>query len=71
MINIVAAKDIPYKTEPKFKPIFCEAKFLDGSIFKTQEMPQQPQCRFNAKHVWLMGRTDPVAFKEMLASKLL
>lgn len=70
-VNIVAAKDIPYKTEPKFKPVFCVTKFVDGSSFKTPELPQQPNCRFNAKHVWLLGRSDPVQVREMLASKLL
>lgn len=33
-------------------------------------MPQQPQCRFMQKHVFLVGRYDSVAFKEMLATKL-
>lgn len=39
-INLVAVKDIPFKTDHKFKPIFAECKFVDGRSFKTQELPQ-------------------------------
>ena len=33
-------------------------------------MPQQPHCRFNQKHVFLVGRHDPVLLKEMMATRL-
>jgi hypothetical protein len=33
-------------------------------------MPQQADCRFKQKHVFLVGRHDPVLLKEMLATKL-
>ena len=32
-------KDIPFKTDPKFKPIYASLQFLDGTTFKTLEMP--------------------------------
>lgn len=40
VINLVACKDIPFKTEPKYKPIFANCEMIDGSGFKTLEMPQ-------------------------------
>ena len=40
LINLVACKDVPYKTEPKFKPIYCQLRFIDGQSFRTQEFPQ-------------------------------
>ena len=45
-VNLVACKDIPYKTEPRYKPIYAIFKFVDGRSFKTREMPQQAACRF-------------------------
>lgn len=38
-INLVACKDIPFKTEPRFKPIFAACEFVDGQNFRTLEMP--------------------------------
>lgn len=29
-IHVVAMKDIPFKTEPKYKPIFSSCDFIDG-----------------------------------------
>lgn len=34
-LNMVAFKDVPYKTEPKFKPIYGVCKFIDGQTFLT------------------------------------
>ena len=69
-INLVCCKDIPFKTEPRFKPVYASLEFVDGKKFKTLEMPQQPACRFMHKHVFLAGMHDPVMLKEMLATKL-
>lgn len=69
-INLVAIKDIPYKVEPRFKPIYATCEFVDGQTFTTREMPQQPSCRFQQKHVFLVGKHDPVLLKEMLATRL-
>ena len=55
MLHIVACKDIPYKSDPKYKPIFAEVDFIDGSAFKTKEMPQQKSCKFDEKHVFFLG----------------
>ena len=68
-IDICVAKDVPFKTEPKFKPIFATCKFIDGRDFKTAEMPQASVCRFNQKHVFLVGKIDPVILKEMFATR--
>lgn len=38
-INLVACKDIPFKTEPRFKPIYASCAFVDGQTFRTLEMP--------------------------------
>jgi hypothetical protein len=70
-ILLVSCKDIPYHTEPKYKPVYAEVEFVDGQRFRTQEMPQQQHCRFMHKHVYLVGKHDPVLFREMLATKLL
>ena len=70
LINLVSFKDIPFKTEPKYKPIFAKLEFIDGANFTTLEMPQQPACKFMHKHVFLVGQHDPVLFKEMLATRL-
>lgn len=69
-INLVACKDIPFKTEPKYKPIFAVCKFVDDRQFSTLEMPQQSFCKFVHRHVFLVGLLDPVLFKEMLATKI-
>jgi hypothetical protein len=45
-INLTAIKDIPYKTEHRFKPIYATCEFVDGQKFTTREMAQQPHCRF-------------------------
>ena len=37
-VNLVAIKDIPFKTDPKFKPIHASVKFVDGTSFDTLEM---------------------------------
>ncbi len=37
-INLVSVKDIPFKTEPKYKPIYATLEFIDGSSFSTLEM---------------------------------
>ena len=56
MITLLACKDIPFKTDPKFKPIFARLDFVDNSSFKTTEMPQQPNCKFDTKQVFLIGK---------------
>jgi hypothetical protein len=38
-IEICVAKEIPYKTDPKYKPIYATCKFIDERMFKTPEMP--------------------------------
>lgn len=69
-INLVACKNIPFKTEPKYKPIFAQCDFVNGMTFKTLEMPQQPHCKFDQKHVFLLGSSDTASLKEQLATKL-
>ncbi len=38
-INLVACKDIPYKVEPKYKPIYSVCRFVDEASFHTLDMP--------------------------------
>lgn len=68
-VQLVACKDIPYKTEPRYKPVFSIFSFVDGREFRTMDMPQQLHCRFNHKHVFLVGSLDPVLLKEMLSTQ--
>jgi len=70
MINLVACKDVPYKTEPEYKPIFSYFTFVDGRKFRTMDVPQQAACRFNHKHVFLVGHLDHVLLREMLSTKI-
>ena len=37
-INLVSIKDIPFKTEPKYTPIYASLEFIDGAKFTTLEM---------------------------------
>ena len=67
---MLACKDIPYKTEPKFKPIHCVTRFVDGKAFRTLDFPQQPFIKFMHKHVYLIGLHDPVMLRELLATQL-
>ena len=67
-INLLACKDIPYKTEHKYKPIHCVVRFIDGRAFRTLDHPQQPFIKFLHKHVFLLGLHDPVMLKELLAT---
>ena len=39
VINLVSMKDVPFKTEPKYKPIYATLEMIDGTGFKTLEMP--------------------------------
>ena len=69
-VNLVACKDVPYKTEPQYKPVFSIFRFVDGRSFRTLEQPQQAACRFNQKHVFLLGHLDYVLLREMLATTI-
>jgi len=37
LVNLVACKDVPCKTEPQYKPIYSIFQFVDGRSFKTLE----------------------------------
>jgi hypothetical protein len=69
-LNLLACKDIPYKTEHRFKPIHCVVRFIDGRSFRTLDHPQQPFIKFLHKHVFLLGLHDPVMLKELLATQV-
>ncbi len=40
MVNLLACKDVPYKVEPEYKPIFAYFTFVDGRKFRTLDCPQ-------------------------------
>ena len=68
-ITLIGFKDVPIKSEPKYKPVYGSVHFVDGSQYKTQEVPQNQNCKFNHKHVILLGNQDPSQIKELLATK--
>lgn len=70
-IFILAAKDVPEKTDPKFLPIYTTCNFVDGQTFKTIRLPQSTFCKWMHKHVYLVGQKDPAEFREQLWSKTL
>ena len=69
-VNLVSIKDIPYKSDPKYKPIYATFRFLDGQSFNTMALPQQKHCRFLQKHVFLVGLLNAVQLKELLSTEL-
>ena len=70
-IRLMSVKDIPYKTDPKFKPIYASLEFVDGSTVRTKEMPQQPVCKFDQKFVFLTGHFNQTQVKEWFNTKLI
>jgi len=36
LVNLLGCKDVPYKTDPKYKPIYSIFRFVDGRSFKTR-----------------------------------
>lgn len=69
-VNLIECKDIPYKTEPNYKPIYGVFNFVDGRSFRTLDFPQDEKCKFKHKHVFLVGHMDPVSLKESLTTKI-
>jgi hypothetical protein len=55
VVRLMSIKDIPFKTEPKYKPIYARLSFIDGTEFQTRELPQQPNCKFDQKFLFLTG----------------
>ena len=39
LVTLVACKDVPYHTEPQYKPIFSYFDFVDGRRFRTMDVP--------------------------------
>ena len=70
MLTLRVAKNIPLKTDTAYKPVYASCQFVDGSTFRSLELPQGSECRFNARHVYLIGRTDVALMREYLASQL-
>ena len=70
-IFILAAKDVPEKTDPKFLPVYTVWRFVDGQSFKTIKLPQLNFWKWMHKHVYLVGGKDPHEFREQLSSKTL
>ena len=69
LLELKTIKKIPFKREPRYKPIHAECQFVTGEAWMTQELPQQSECRFNQKHVVLTGALDLFELREMLATK--
>jgi len=39
MITVQGFKDVPIKTDHSYKPIYSSVQFVDGHVYKTQEVP--------------------------------
>ena len=66
---MVAAKNVPYKVEPRYKPIYAVCNFVDGQKFRVDDRPQQSFCRWMHAHVYLVGKMDPVLLREWLGTR--
>lgn len=69
-ITLTGFKDVPAKTDPRYTPIYSIFNFVDGASFKTKQVPQNPTCKFNHEHVFLIGLIDAIKLKELLATKM-
>lgn len=70
-LTVLGFKDVPAKTGPEYKPIYSSVQFVDGTEYKTHEVPQSSTCKFNHQHVYLVGRFDAAQIKELFATKLI
>ena len=70
LLNIVGAKQLPEIAQigDKFTPIYVKLKFFNGDVIRTQGVPHASTCKWRFKHVFLIGKMDPVWVKEQLAS---
>ncbi len=70
LLNIVGAKQLPEIPQigDKFTPIYVKLKFFNGDVIRTQGVPHASTCKWRFKHVFLIGKMDPVWVKEQLAS---
>jgi len=68
-ITIESFKDVPLKIEPCYKPVYSSLRFVDDSHYKTQEVPQAAACKFNHRHVVLLGLSESTLMRELLETK--
>lgn len=69
-ICIVGAKEMPTNNSGynKHEPVYVQAKFFDGTIIKTHELPHGATYRWMYKQVILVGFMDPIKLMEDLKS---
>jgi hypothetical protein len=67
-IEIVGAKELPCSTETNFLPVYAKYQFFDGTIIKSDKVPQGSVCKLNCKHTFLAGFMDQSKLKETLES---
>jgi len=59
-LHIVGAKQLPTVNESKYLPVYVQVKFFNGDIVKTHSVPHDSTCKWKFKHVFLLGKEDPV-----------
>ena len=70
-LHIVGAKQLPTVSESKYLPVYVKVKFFNGDIVRTQNVPHSSTCKWKYKHVFLVGKMDPVLLKEQVAESVL
>jgi hypothetical protein len=69
LFTVRGFRDIPIKAEPVYLPVFATVQFVEGSSYRTHEMPQASTAKFNHQHVFLLGANDPVLLRELITTK--
>jgi len=63
-LHIVGAKQLPAFNERKYLPVYVKVTFFNGEVVKTHSVPHDSTCKWKYKHVFLVGKEDPVWLKE-------
>lgn len=66
-IEIIGAKELPDSSN-NFLPVYARYEFYDGTKIETEKVPQNNTCKWNSKHVFLIGLMDQTNLKENLES---
>ena len=70
-VHIVGAKQLPSLSESKYLPVYVKVKFFNEEFARTQDVPHNSTCKWKFKHVFLLGKIDPVWLKEKLSKEVL
>lgn len=67
-IEIIGAKELPFQTDKNYLPIYSKYVFFEGTTIQTHKVPQAGLCKWNHKHVFLLGLMDQTFLKEKFNS---